>query len=218
MLNVHSIFRTISGEVNHQHQGRMATFIRLQGCNLRCKWCDTKQAQSLKAKSRMSIVDVLTQVKLLKCRNIVITGGEPLLQLEYVRTLLNMLARWNYMVTVETNGSQAIPAALQNLAYWVVDYKLQSSRVGAYMNDLAFINLKRSDIIKFVVQDETDFSQSLKVKARLIHLNPKLSTATFAYSPILDKVGVPTLMRWLEETGQFDALVSVQIHKLFQIP
>lgn len=217
MFYVHDIFRTISGEVNHQHQGRMATFIRFQECNLRCSWCDTLNAQDKAPVFTMTLADIMRQVKLLKCHNVVVTGGEPLLQNDLI-FLLDALNRRNYQVTVETNGSQKITAQMHDLAYWVVDYKLPSSGMQKLMNPLAFTNLKRTDFIKFVVQDETDLDVALGIKDYLILLNPRLALATFAYSPVLGKIEVPTIFRWLEKTAQFNALVSVQIHKLFQIP
>jgi len=48
-LALYQIFQSIDGEFNgFKGAGQLATFIRLSGCNLRCKWCDTAYAQGHK--------------------------------------------------------------------------------------------------------------------------------------------------------------------------
>jgi len=98
-MRVVEIFDSIQGE--GITVGRPSTFVRLAGCNLRCKWCDTKYAWDQEAGEEMTTDQILAQ--LVKQPNIVITGGEPLLQ-----DLLELLRRikqdciWKH-VTVETN-------------------------------------------------------------------------------------------------------------------
>ena len=78
-LKVHSIFESISGEAGGFPQGSWCTFLRLSGCNLRCRWCDTPDAQEVEAQTLdMSVKEICDSVGIYK--NILITGGEPLLQ------------------------------------------------------------------------------------------------------------------------------------------
>jgi 7-carboxy-7-deazaguanine synthase len=47
-LQIAEIFESIHGEINGHHQGRVCTFIRTSGCNLKCPYCDTPNTQDPK--------------------------------------------------------------------------------------------------------------------------------------------------------------------------
>lgn len=102
-LIVNEIFNSFQGE--GRWSGRYGTFVRLQGCNLKCKFCDTKDSwrtEGLKMSTK-EIVD--------KCLDfIIITGGEPLLQ-EGVFDLIDALRDKDKFVAIETNATigKAIP-------------------------------------------------------------------------------------------------------------
>lgn len=102
---VTEIFNSLQGE--GFHSGRPAIFVRFQGCNLRCSWCDT--AKSI---SKQVPCDKYTQSELINeikkktehgNRFIVFTGGEPTLQLN--RRLVSRLRTEGYQIAVETNGT-----------------------------------------------------------------------------------------------------------------
>jgi len=59
MLRVTEIFHSIQGESTHA--GRPCAFVRLTGCNLRCRWCDSEY--TFTGGEQMSIDDVVDQVK-----------------------------------------------------------------------------------------------------------------------------------------------------------
>ncbi|MEM1582972.1 MAG: 7-carboxy-7-deazaguanine synthase QueE, partial [Candidatus Bathyarchaeia archaeon] len=88
-MKISEIFFSIEGE--GIEIGRPEVFVRLSGCNLRCSWCDTKYA--LKNGKEMSIEEIIQEIGKYPCKNISITGGEPLLQrkelLELVKRLKN---------------------------------------------------------------------------------------------------------------------------------
>src|SRR4051812_8767836 len=66
--------------------GRPSVFVRLAGCNLSCSWCDTRYTWDWAASSRaqhvttLSVTAVLETIRASGVPNVVITGGEPLLQ------------------------------------------------------------------------------------------------------------------------------------------
>src|ERR1700687_5200817 len=75
-MRITEIFYSIQGESTHA--GRPCIFVRLTGCNLRCKWCDTEYA--FFDGHRMPIAEVAETLLGYRCDLIEVTGGEPLLQ------------------------------------------------------------------------------------------------------------------------------------------
>src|SRR5947209_3738525 len=77
-MRVTEIFHSIQGESSHA--GRPCVFVRLTGCNLRCRWCDSEY--TFTGGERMSLDEVMARVRVYGCRLVEITGGEPLAQAE----------------------------------------------------------------------------------------------------------------------------------------
>lgn len=102
-LQVQAIFSTIQGE--GPFSGVPAVFIRLAGCNLACRWCDTDFESSYEKGNEKSVTEI-TRVVLDAAppttRLVVLTGGEPLRQ--NVRPLVEDLLRYGYHVQFETAG------------------------------------------------------------------------------------------------------------------
>ena len=104
-LKIQEIFYTIQGE--GIYSGYPAVFVRLGGCNLACKFCDTE----FETFQEMNIVEILSEVKRIININskniinhlIVITGGEPLLQ--PVENLCKLLISEQMLIQIETNGT-----------------------------------------------------------------------------------------------------------------
>ena len=88
--------------------GTPSAFIRLAGCPLRCKWCDTKYAWDQTAGTHYSIERILHTVQEWPSNFIVITGGEPMVNLELPK-LLRKLRASNKHLTIETAGIAYIP-------------------------------------------------------------------------------------------------------------
>ncbi len=95
-LKIHSIFHTIQGE--GPFSGRASAFIRLSGCNLACKFCDTE----FDYYEILSIDEILDRISSMKGM-VVITGGEPFRQT--LGPLCKKLLSHGRMVQVETNGT-----------------------------------------------------------------------------------------------------------------
>ncbi len=103
---VNEIFYSLQGE------GRLAgipsVFIRLAGCPLRCKWCDTKYAWDKNAGQDYSIPEIIQQLKQYHCKFVVITGGEPMINPE-IPQLTHTLKAENKHITIETAGIKFVP-------------------------------------------------------------------------------------------------------------
>lgn len=226
---INSIFNSINGEITSLFQGSLSTFIRLQGCNLKCSYCDTQYAWESKEGKEMSIDEIIKEIEKLKCKNITITGGEPLLQKDELSKLTLKLLYKRYRITVETNGSQYLNRRNFLLGNWdnqslVVDYKLPSSKQESKMSYSLFSELEERDWVKFVILDRQDFIYSVNVRKKLEKGGCK---ARFAYSPVFTnaiysqplatRLNPNILLDWLKEYDLYDSCINLQLHKLINL-
>jgi 7-carboxy-7-deazaguanine synthase len=148
-MKIAEIFRSLQGE--GKNQGKPCLFIRLAGCNLHCRWCDTAYAQD--GGTEMSLDIILEQVWRINPSYVCITGGEPLQQADELEPLLVSLHKRRAAIDIETNGTLDFER-FQPYASICMDVKCPSS--GAQSN-LALLNaIRPQDTVKFVVMDEAD--------------------------------------------------------------
>ncbi len=88
--------------------GVPSVFIRVAGCPLRCRWCDTKYAQEAQAGTEYGIDEIVKAVGQWRCRHIVITGGEPMVN-DGLPQLARELKAVGKHITIETAGIAYIP-------------------------------------------------------------------------------------------------------------
>lgn len=212
-MKVYQIFASIDGEINAFHQGALSVFVRLAGCNLQCKYCDTQYARDPNAGVDMTVDEVIGRIVMYKgIRKVTITGGEPLLQYEEVDRLIRSLQDVEYNVSLETNGTIA-PPDISGLSV-VIDYKLESSGM---MSDMRAINYKRLrfyDVIKFVIGDRRDFELARDIsKTFQDHGNP----AQIAFSPVIPGVDPVELFEWMKKEPLAYGVLNIQLHKLINL-
>jgi 7-carboxy-7-deazaguanine synthase len=98
------IFHSVQGEGHRT--GIPHVFIRFGKCNLKCEWCDT----DFETYSTMNAIDVLSEVMKFECKNIIFTGGEPMLN--DLWPLHRLLKSRGYSLSIESNGTIEIPEGL----------------------------------------------------------------------------------------------------------
>jgi len=159
MLKINEIFYSLQGEGTRA--GKLCVFIRLAGCNLKCRWCDTKYAIDSKNSIELSINEIIKEVKKYDCNFVEITGGEPLFQPECVE-LTDRLLELNYEVAIETNGSLSIEKLQKEVAK-IIDFKCPDSDMENYnlYENINYLTLK--DEVKFVIASKNDFDWSIDV-------------------------------------------------------
>lgn len=136
---VSELFTSIQGE--GAHLGRVVTFIRLEGCNLRCPWCDTAdKAFEINSEHYISIEEILSNVK---SDFVVLTGGEP--TIHDLKPLVDALHDKECIVAMETNGTNPIPDDVE------IDWVTVSPKPPEYA-----LNCK-ADELKFVCDEELTF-------------------------------------------------------------
>ncbi|MFZ0464075.1 MAG: radical SAM protein [Candidatus Acidiferrales bacterium] len=154
------IFKSIQGESSYA--GLPCIFVRLTGCNLRCKWCDT--AYAFHGGTRHSLDEVLSRVReLSKARNgaagevrlIEITGGEPLLQPETPELARRLLGE-GYTVLIETSGEKDV-STLPREVVKIVDVKCPDSGEFGTFRLANLEALEQKDEVKFVIASRRDY-------------------------------------------------------------
>ncbi len=103
-MRVNETFLSLQGE--GYFTGTPAFFLRFSGCNLQCPFCDTNH-QSYR---EMSEDEIVAEASRHEPRHIVVTGGEPALQL--TQTLVDKLHAAGFFIQVETNGTMPLPEGI----------------------------------------------------------------------------------------------------------
>ena len=116
-MKVKAIYTSISGEVGAVPAGTPIIILRLAGCNLACPYCDAPETQDADTPDvlELTVDQVLSRIQSLGLSALLITGGEPLLQLEEVTQLIaglepmrqNGAISSEFSIQIETNGSVA---------------------------------------------------------------------------------------------------------------
>lgn len=165
-MRLAELFYSLQGE--GPAMGRPATFIRLAGCNLMCEGCDT----DLKPSHDVSIFDLLTRIK---GRRVVITGGEPTLQMDELYKLISILYCNGNEIHIETNGTNPISQKiLEKIQYAVV-----SPKRGSYFH-LDYWAAKENVHLKFVL-GKTQWCWTIGLLEELIPSLPKDRVWIMAY-------------------------------------
>ena len=151
-IKVSEIFTSFQGE--GPYIGTPATFLRLYGCNLNCQWCDT----NISTYEMLSVDDVaeilLTQMEFNNINLLVITGGEPTLQMEEIKRLIKEIPE-DIKIQLETNGS--IFEYLPEIEY-VISPKEDKEKV--FENYYKYENV----FFKFVITSKEDIDEVISIK------------------------------------------------------
>ena len=123
---INEIFDSIQGE--GPYIGYRQLFVRFCGCNLLCNYCDTEFNQG----DMYSVSELLNKVKsfdLEHIHSVSLTGGEPLLQYEFLKDFLPEIKKTGAKIYLETNGT--LTKALKNVLEYIdiisMDFKIDSS-------------------------------------------------------------------------------------------
>lgn len=210
-FNISEIFYSIQGEGSRA--GIPCVFVRLQGCNLRCKWCDTGYALQIgKQAIIMTGEEILKQIEEYDCPFIEFTGGEPLLQTA-VLPLMTELCDKGFTVAIETGGSLDA-SSVDSRVIRIIDVKCPGSG-SLEMNDFVNLdNLRKTDEIKFVLADRTDYEWAKQIvdKYKIIE---RASCAIF--SPVFGAMNSEQLATWILE-DRLRVRLQLQLHKYIWHP
>jgi len=105
-MRINEIFYSLQGE--GFLVGVPSVFVRVAGCPLRCRWCDTKYAWATTAGAHYGIDKIIRTVQRHQARFTVITGGEPMMNPDLPQLVRKLKERGKH-ITIETAGIAFIP-------------------------------------------------------------------------------------------------------------
>ncbi|MCD6320420.1 MAG: radical SAM protein [Candidatus Desulfofervidaceae bacterium] len=202
-LKVTEFFYSIQGETSYL--GFPCIFVRLTGCNLRCRYCDTTYA--FEGGRDYPLEEILAFIHSYKTKLVAITGGEPLLQ-KPVIPLTQQLLNEDYTVLVETNGSLPIKV-LPSGVIRIVDIKCPGSGMSDYINWGNIAALKPEDEVKFVISNREDYEWAKKV----VEQYRLLERCQVLFAPVFTQLDLRLLAEWLL-ADQIGIRLQPQLHKL----
>ncbi|RKZ13009.1 7-carboxy-7-deazaguanine synthase QueE [bacterium] len=202
-MRVDEIFRSIQGEGSRR--GRACCFVRLTGCPLRCRWCDT--AYAFHGGTESSIAQVCEQVDALGVGMVCVTGGEPLAQDE-VHALMHALLESGHEVVLETSG--ALDARnVDERVIRILDLKAPGSGEVERNHWPTFQDLRATDEIKFVLADRPDYEWARQT----VRDHDFASRAhCVLFSPVHGQLDARDLAGWMLE-DDLPVVLQLQEHK-----
>ena len=201
-LQVCETFVSIQGETTWS--GRPCFFIRLAGCNLRCRYCDTKYAY--RGGRPRPIEKLAADFQASKMPLVEVTGGEPLLQ-PRLHDLLKLLVKRGTTL-LETNGSldiSRVPAGVIT----ILDIKCPGSGQADKNCWPNLRHLRPRDEIKFVLCGRRDYEWARKIMAEY-RLADHCRAVNF--SPAAGFLKPQTLASWIMRDC-LPVRLNLQLHK-----
>lgn len=199
---VTEIFRSIQGESSFA--GLPCVFVRLAGCNLHCRYCDSRHA--LTGGEPMSLFDIMDAVSSFEFNLVEITGGEPLVQEGTTSLIASLLERGN-QVLVETNGSLDI-GVIPDGAVRIMDIKCPSSGECDRVLWENIWKLRPDDEVKFVISDRHDYEWARGiVKERFGRSKIKV-----LFSTVFGEIPPRNVVKWILE-DKLNVRFQLQLHK-----
>ena len=208
-------FVSINGE--GRRAGQLAIFIRFQGCNLSCSYCDTCWANTLDvAYEEMTEEDIYAYIKEQQVNNVTLTGGEPLLQ-EGITILLERLAMDETLrVEIETNGSVDVAPFRKgaNPPSFTIDYKLPDSGMTEWMCMDNFKQPDAGDTVKFVAGSMEDMEHAKTVMEEY----GLIGKCSIYFSPVFGKIEPKDMVTFLVTHRLNNVNLQLQLHKFIWDP
>ena len=187
-------FLTLQGE--GFHQGRLAWFIRLAGCDVGCNWCDTKESWYIDNNQAIPIDDLIS--KKYDAELAIITGGEPLMH--NLDQLTEELIKNGYKTHLETSGAHKLSGRWDWISFSPKKSKEPQPEVAMYANELKIVVYNKSDL-NWALKWSKEVSENCK-----LYLQPEWS--------VKEKI-LPLIMDFIQEYPEWR--ISLQAHKYLNL-
>ncbi len=223
------VFKAIQGE--GPWIGEQQIFLRLAGCNLSCKYCDTDYALNVPTQYRVdddkyynNPVTLIETIDIIKSygsssSTVSITGGEPLLQDSYLKMFLPILKTQGHRIYLETNAT--LPKQLTTILEWIdivsADIKLPSftgkDNIPEEHQEFLHIARKKNLFVKIVVTDETVMDEISMAVDIIMSVDRKIP---LIIQPDMKMEATERLLRFHDYalSRLFNVRIIPQVHKL----
>ncbi len=200
-MKVNEIFYSLQGEGHYT--GTPAVFVRFAGCNLRCWFCDTDFEKGVE----MNEDEIVEAVLQYPTRYVVITGGEPTLQI--TASLCDKLHAHGLYLMMETNGTRPLPEGCQ-IDWITCSPKLIDVEDGK--RKIATIRLRHIDELKVVFEDSSTQDMALyeQIPATEYRLQPCDTQDPLCNQAILNKT-----IKYILQHPKWK--LSLQTHKILNV-
>jgi 7-carboxy-7-deazaguanine synthase len=202
-LRINEIFHSLQGEADSV--GFRTVFVRLTGCPLRCRYCDTEYA--FHAGEWHDLDSILESVGKFDATHVCVTGGEPLAQPNCL-ALLERLCDAGFKVSLETSGAMSI-ARVDPRVVRVLDVKTPGSGEAARNQVENFPLLTPRDQVKFVICSREDYDWSKAYLQR----HALSERCQVLFSPSYAQVPAATLADWIL-ADRLPVRFQLQLHKV----
>jgi 7-carboxy-7-deazaguanine synthase len=202
-LRVTEVFLSLQGETSRA--GLPTVFVRLTGCPLRCRWCDTPY--SFQGGESVDLPTLLARIADYGVPIVCVTGGEPLAQ-KHSLALLAALADAGYSVSLETSGALDI-AGVDPRVSRIVDIKPPGSGEADRNRWENLALLTPHDEVKFVLAGRADYEWARDV----LRDNALDRSCPILLSPVHGELAPQQLAEWILQ-DRLPVRMQVQLHKI----
>ncbi len=204
-LLLSEIFYSIQGESSYA--GYPCVFVRLAGCNLRCRWCDACYTYE-EPGTAWELPAILRELDRYPAAALVeITGGEPLLQAGVYPLMEHLLAAGR-TVLLETNGSLALELVPAGVVV-IMDVKCPGSGMADQFDPANLRRLRPGDELKFVLASRADYDWA----ADFVRDHGLIGRHPIHFSPVVQELTPADLAQWLLADG-LAVQLQLQLHTL----
>ena len=191
------IFYSIQGE--GKHSGMPAVFVRLGGCDVGCVWCDVKESWNEEDHPFLSNQEIIEEVQKHNCKNVIVTGGEPLM---YDMTeLTSAMHREGFKIHLETSGVYPVTGEWDWVCFSPKKFQQPHESIFAKADELKPIIFNKSDFA-FAEENRKGLSEEC-----YLCLQPEWSKA---------EKFMPDIIRYVKNHPEWN--ISLQTHKYLDIP
>ncbi|OUU80567.1 MAG: 7-carboxy-7-deazaguanine synthase QueE [Gammaproteobacteria bacterium TMED78] len=200
-IKISEIFYSIQGEAIFT--GIPTIFIRLSGCPLRCKYCDTEYAFT--GGNYLEVAQIMNRISKINSSFVCVTGGEPLAQ-KSCSLLLDALCKKKYSVSLETSGAFNIKNINPDVIK-ILDIKTPSSGESDknLLENLSYLTNK--DCLKIVICNRKDYEWAKDLVATYKSIDCEIY-----FSPSHNELPSTDLSKWILDDS-LPVRLQLQVHK-----